>query len=70
MAPSDVYNFHYYFSTGEFEVDVMGIENLPLGRALLVLVLALRGRMLLQLQGVAYVVMRVNYEIARAQGVV
>ena len=47
----------------------MGAESLPLGRALLVLVLALRGRMLLQLQGMAYVVMRVNYEIAKAQGV-
>jgi len=61
----DVWNF-----AGEFEVDVLGTEGLPVGRVALMAGLLLKGRMLLQLQSMAYIVMRINYEIAKAHGVI
>ena len=60
----DAWNF-----AGDFEIDFLGTDRLPLGRVLLISVLALKGRFLLQMQAMAYVVMRVNYEVAKAQGV-
>ena len=60
----DVWNL-----AGEFDLDILGTERLPLGRTMLVLVLLLKGRILLQLQAMAYFIMRVNYELAKAHGV-
>ena len=59
----DVWDF-----AGEFELDLLGSERLPLGKAVLMLVLALKGRFLLQIHGLAYVIMRINYELAKAKG--
>jgi hypothetical protein len=60
----DLWNF-----AGEFEVDIFGSDRLPLGRSILVTLLLFKGRFLLQLHGMAYIVMRINYEIAKARGV-
>lgn len=60
----DVWNL-----AGEFDLDVLGTERIPLGRSLLVIALLVKGRMLLQLQAFAYVIMRINYEIAKAHGI-
>ena len=52
---------------GEWEVDWLG-EPRPIGKVLMVATLVLKGRILLQLHALSYVVVRVNYELAKARG--
>lgn len=52
---------------GEWEVDWMG-EPRPIGKALMMVGLVMKGRFLLQLHALSYAVVRVNYEIAKARG--
>lgn len=43
-------------------------ENYPLGRCLALLLLIWKGQFLLQVQLLSYVIIRINYEVAKAQG--
>ena len=52
---------------GEWKIKIMG-ENYPLGRCLALLLLIWKGQFLLQLQLLSYIIIRVNYEVAKAQG--
>ena len=52
---------------GEWEVDWLG-EPRPVGKVLMIATLVLKGRILLQLHALSYVVVRVNYELAKARG--
>jgi hypothetical protein len=59
----DLWNF-----VGEWEPEIFGIERIPVGKAVLSLLLLFKGQFLLKVHALSYIVMRVNYEIARAQG--
>jgi len=52
---------------GEWKIKIMG-ENYPIGRCIALLMLVWKGQFLLQLQFLSYAIIRVNYEIAKAQG--
>ena len=52
---------------GEVEVSVLGAPR-PVGRVVLAAILFFKARYLLQLHGLAYAVMRVNFELAKARG--
>ncbi len=52
---------------GEWEIDWMG-EPRPVGKVLMIATLVLKGRLLLQLHALSYVVVRVNHELAKARG--
>lgn len=74
---------HYYFSVaanhvyqagldiwdlvGEVEVNVLGVSR-PVGRLLLATLLFFKARFLLKLHAASYVVMRLNFELAKARG--
>jgi len=53
---------------GEVEMNIMGAPR-PVGRVVLAALLALKARYLLKLHGLAYVIMRCNFELAKARGV-
>lgn len=53
---------------GEVEMSIMGAPR-PVGRVILATLLALKARYLLKLHGLAYVIMRCNFELAKARGV-
>jgi hypothetical protein len=52
---------------GELEVPLLG-ESRPIGRMILLSVLFFKARLLLKIQGLAYMVLRGNYELAKYRG--
>lgn len=76
-------NLHYYVSVtahhiyqagldiwdvvGEMQVEIFG-KFQPIGQALFLLGLMWKGRFLLQIHAIAYFIVRVNYELAKARG--
>lgn len=54
---------------GEVELTIMGLPR-PVGRVILGALLFFKARYLLKLHGLAYVVMRANWELARIKGLV
>lgn len=52
---------------GEWKIKIMN-ENYPIGRCLAILLLIWKGQFLLQLQLLSYIIIRINYEVAKAQG--
>jgi hypothetical protein len=51
---------------GEIEAPIMG-EMRPVGRAVMIGALLVKGRLLLKLHGLAYAILRTNYELAQVQ---
>jgi len=72
VAATHVYQFGLDLWTfaSEWEVDVMGLETVPAGKILMTLLLVTKGQLLLKLHGLAYLVVRLNYEIAKSRGMV
>ena len=60
----DLWNF-----ASEWEIDIFGLETVPAGKIMLGLLLATKARMLLKLHGLSYLIVRLNYEIAKTRGV-
>lgn len=52
---------------GEWEVDIFG-EARPIGRILLSVAMFFKGRVLLQLHAISYLIVRCNYELAKRRG--
>ena len=71
VAASYVYQFglDLWGLAQEWELDIFGIETVPAGKILMTVILATKGRMLLKLHGLAYLVVRLNYEIAKSRGI-
>ncbi len=55
---------------GDWEVDIAGIEKIPIGRTILMSLLLLKGQLLLKMHTAAYIIVRINYEIAKARGII
>ena len=52
---------------GEVEMNIFGASR-PVGRVVLGALLFLKGRVLLQLHGLAYLIVRINFELAKSRG--
>jgi hypothetical protein len=69
LAATRVYQLgmNFWEMLGEWQVTIFD-ESYPLGRPLGVLLLLWKGQFLLKLHALSYVIIRVNYEIAKARG--
>jgi len=52
---------------GEFEIPLFG-EPRPIGKAIMAIALALKGRWIMKIYALAYAVVRINYELAKQRG--
>jgi len=70
VASGYVYQFglDLWGLASEWEMDIFGYETVPAGKILMSLLLATKARMLLKLHGLAFLVVRLNYEIAKSRG--
>lgn len=53
---------------GEVEINIIGVPR-PVGRIILSALLFLRARFLLKLHAASYIIMRLNFELAKARGI-
>jgi hypothetical protein len=69
IAATRVYQLgmNFWEMLGEWQVTIFD-ESYPLGRPLGVLLLLWKGQFLLKMHALSYVIIRVNYEIAKARG--
>ena len=69
LAANRIYQFgmNVWDIVGEWQVTIFD-ESYPLGRPLAVLFLLWKGQFLLKLHALSYVIIRINYEIAKARG--
>lgn len=69
LAANRIYQtgMQFWDMMGEWQVPIFG-EVYPLGRPLAVLMLLWKGQFLLKLHALSYLIIRVNFEIAKARG--
>ena len=69
LAANRIYQtgMQFWEMAGEWQVTIFE-ETYPLGRPLAVLMLLWKGQFLLKLQALSYLIIRVNFEIAKARG--
>lgn len=69
LASNHIYHagMKFWDIAGEWHITIME-ENYPIGRPLAIIALLIKGQFLLKLHALAYLIIRINYEIAKARG--
>ena len=70
VAATYIYQFglDLWSLANDWEVSLFGVETVPVGKIIITVLLATKGRLLLKLHGLAYLIVRINYEIHKSRG--